>query len=286
MSETDFHLHSSYSDGSDNVAELYKNIEKAKLTAFALTDHDTFDGCLEMQKYVKDICFIKGIELTCTLKDIRCHLLGYDIDLQSKELAELVEKGKVLRRRKLDTRIEYLKNEWNIILSEDEKNWLYSRKSVVKTHLANLLVKRGLADDNVSAMKKYLDACKTGNTRFDGEEAISVLKKTNGIIVWAHPLGGEGEEHLTEEQFLPQLQIMKQHGIQGLECFYSRYSEAECYFLYKTAIENNLLVSGGSDYHGRNKNNISIGQLNTDNVSVNVEKITLLKYLQQNRSIL
>ena len=253
MSNTDLHTHSSYSDGSDNVSELAENIKKANIKTFALTDHDTFDGCLEMQNYVpKNICFIKGIELTCTLENIRCHLLGYDIDLKSRELAELVEKGKILRRKKLDTRIEYLKDVWNIVLTEDEKNWLYSRKSVVKTHLAKLLVNRGLAKDNVSAMKKYLDACKTGNTRFDGEEAIDVLQKANGIIVWAHPLGGEGEEHLTAEKFLPQLEIMKKHGIQGLECFYSRYSEEECDFLYKTAIENNLLVSGGSDYHGTN----------------------------------
>lgn len=278
--KVDLHLHSNNSDGSDSVQILYNEICKAKLNIFALTDHDTISGLEEMESLVSsDIKFIKGVELTSLCGDIKCHLLGYGVDYNNLELKNLIEKGKLLRRQKLETRIDYLKNTWNIELTDEEKQWLYSRKSVVKTHVANILVKRGLAKDNLSAMQKYLDACKTGNTRFSGEDSISAIKNSGGIVVWAHPLGGEGEVHLTKEKFIPKLEKMLDFGIQGLECFYSRYNEDESLLLFEIAQKYNLLTSAGSDYHGANKSNIEIGKLNCDNRIVDYKKITILDTL-------
>ena len=275
--KADLHIHSNNSDGSDTVQGLLNNLKKSGVDIFALTDHDTVEGCKEMEKLApKDITFIKGVELTCLCGDIKCHILGYGVDINNPDLLALIEKGKLLRRQKLETRIQYLKDVFNIELTEDEKNWLYSRKSVVKTHLANILVNRGLAGDNVSAMKKYLDNIKTGNTRFDGEEAIETIKKAGGIVVWAHPIGGEGEKHLTLKEFLPKLEKMKTFGIQGLECYYSRYDFDEIEFLIKCAENNNLLITGGSDYHGTNKN-IPILRLNTSNTPIDSSKLTILK---------
>ena len=128
--------------------------------------------------------------------------------------------------------------------------------------------------------KKYLDECKIPNTRFDIKEAIDALNASGAIPVWAHPLGGEGEEHFTQKEFLPKLEVMKNYGIKGLECFYSRYSEQEEEFLLNCAKENNLLISGGSDYHGTNKKNISLAKLNTDNNPVDINSITLLNCLK------
>ena len=65
-------------------------------------------------------------------------------------------------------------------MTQEELDWLYSRKSVVKTHIANVLVKRGLAENNLDAMKKYLDGCKSGDTRFSGEEAINAILNSGG----------------------------------------------------------------------------------------------------------
>lgn len=277
--KADLHIHSNNSDGSDAVQELLNNLKESGVDIFALTDHDTIEGCKEMEKLApKDITFIKGVELTCLCGDIKCHILGYGVDINNPDLSALIEKGKLLRRQKLETRIQYLKDVFNIELTEDEKNWLYSRKSVVKTHLANILVNRGLAGDNVSAMKKYLDNIKTSNTRFDGREAIETIKKAGGIVVWAHPIGGEGEKHLTLEEFLPKLEKMKTFGIQGLECYYSRYDFDEIKFLTKCAEDNNLLITGGSDYHGTNKN-IPILRLNTSDTPIDASKLTLLKCL-------
>jgi len=279
MAKFDLHLHSNNSDGSASVKELVDNVEKSGIKIFALTDHDTVAGVNEAQNYVPDgIKFIKGVELTCKIQDINCHILGYNINPEKKELIELIELGKKLRRQKLETRIKYLKEVWGIELSKEETNWLYSRKSVVKTHIANILVNRGLASDNVEAMKKYLDGCKTGNTKFDGKQAIDTIIIAGGIPIWAHPLGGEGEMHLTEKEFLPQLKTMIEKGIQGLECYYSRYTAKEAEFLVNCAKENNLLISGGSDWHGTNKT-VQIGRLNTDDINIDSENVSIFKRL-------
>lgn len=274
MMKADLHIHSNCSDGSDTVQELAKKIKESDIDIFALTDHDTVEGCREMAKIYKGK-FIPSVELTCICDTVKCHILGYNVDINNSKLTALIEKGKLLRRSKLETRIMYLKNTWDFNFTEDELQWLYSRKSVVKTHLANILVKRGLADNNIEAMKKYLDGCKTPNTRFDGREAIEAIKSAGGIPVWAHPLGGEGEIHIEESEFLLRLEVMRKFGIEGLECYYSRYDNDEINLLIKYAKKYNLLISAGSDYHGTNKD-IPIGKLNTKNQISDLIDITLL----------
>lgn len=279
MQRADLHIHSNYSDGSDSLSELVNNIKQAGTDIFALTDHDTNEGCIELAK--NNIKFINGIELTCKLDNINCHILGYNYDLFDEGLKNLIAEGKELRRIKLEKRISYLKEVYNIVLTEDEKAWLYSRKSVVKTHLARILVNRRLAGTNLEAMQKYLDGCKTGSTKFDGHKAVNVLKRANGIVIWAHPLGGEGETHLTEEEFIPRLEIMIKAGIQGLECYYSRYNNEEINILLKHARINNLLITGGSDYHGNNKVGITLGKLNVNNEYISADKLTVLNLIKQ-----
>lgn len=276
MVKADLHIHSSHSDGSDDVKTLLANIIKSGLKIFALTDHDTVAGCDYMKSLVPDsVKFIQGVELTCSSNGIDCHILGLNCDYSNKTLLALIEKGKALRKRKLETRIQYLKEVHNIEFSDEELNWLYSRSSVVKTHLAQILVKRGLAKDNLGAMEKYLDGCKTGNTKFSIKEAIETIKASGGIPVWAHPLGGEGEVHLSKEQFLPKLDKMVNYGIEGLECYYSRYNEKEEEFLSCCANQYNLLISGGSDYHGTNKD-IPLGKLNSYGKSIDSVLLTVL----------
>ena len=279
MTIADLHIHSNFSDGSDSIEELAKKIKLAGIKYFALTDHDTIAGCSLMDTIIdKEIQFIPAVELTCLAGEIKCHILGYNCDYTNKTLLELIEKGKKLRKHKLETRINYLKDTWNIELTQDELDWLYSRKSVVKTHIANILVNRGLASNNVSAMKKYLDGCKSGDTRFSGEEAIDAILKSGGIPIWAHPLGGEGEIHISQDEFLTKLETMKSYGIKGIECYYSRYNTEEIDFLVKTATEQNLLITGGSDYHGTNKD-IPLKRLNTKETPIEADKLTILNAL-------
>ena len=127
-------------------------------------------------------------------------------------------------------------------------------------------------------MKKFLDGCKSGDTRFTIEEAIHAITDAGGISVWAHPLGGEGEEHDSADIFLPKLTIMIEKGIRGLECHYSRYSKEETNFLLEIAKTNNLYVSGGSDYHGSNKD-IPLGKLCSDSSYIGSSSLNILNLI-------
>ncbi len=277
--KADLHIHSTYSDGTNTIPELAQKIANAELEIIALTDHDTTDGLDELRNHLpENINMINGIELTCLTQDIKCHILGYFINPNAPELKELIAKGRQLRQKKLEIRIKYLKEKKGIELTQAEMEYLKSLNIVVKTHLAKILVNRGLAKTNEEAVANYLD-CPTGNTRFDGEEAIAVIKKAGGIAVWAHPLGGEGETHISEQKLLNQLEIMKRIGIQGLECHYSRYSKDEADFLVNTAKENGLFITGGSDYHGENKADITLGSLSSENRIVDSSELTLLNTL-------
>ena len=159
MAKVDLHIHSDFSDGSNSIEELLSVIQKSNIKIFALTDHDTIEGCKKLSTIVPpNIKFISGIELTCIHDGLKSHILGYNCDFNNEKLNDLIKKGKIMRRKKLDTRIEFLKNVWNIILTDKEKEWLYSRNSVVKLHIANILVNRGLETDNLVAMDKYLAA--------------------------------------------------------------------------------------------------------------------------------
>lgn len=280
MKKSDLHLHSNFSDGSETPEELLNSIKAAQIVTFSLTDHDTIAGCEKMKTLVPpEINFIRGVELTCETEEFGCHILGYRYNEGDKGLSDLIDKGKKLRRVKLERRIEYLRDVWGINLTQDELDWLNSRPSVVKTHFANILVNRKLATDTVSAMKKYLDACVVPKTKFSSEEAINTLIAAGAIPVWAHPLGGEGEVHIGKGEFLKRLDFMKSIGIKGIECYYSRYSQDEIDFLLEQAKAHGLLISGGSDYHGKNKT-VKIGALSVDGLEVSEENLTVVSTLK------
>lgn len=275
----DLHIHSTASDGTDSPEVLLENIKNAGIGIFALTDHDTINGVLEMQKIVPDdIVFIKGIEFSCKTEAGKCHILGYNYDENAPEFKAIIDEGREKRRRKLDSRIEFLKNNFGIIFSENELSELYGMNSVGKPHLGNLLVAKGYADNRNEAIEKYINPCKTGSDRLDGKMVIEAILATGGIPVWAHPLGGTGEKLLTDEQFADQLALLKSAGLKGLECFYSRYDEKQIQFLLETAEENGLFTSGGSDYHGTNKT-VRLGELNSFGNIITSEMITLLQHI-------
>lgn len=98
--------------------------------------------------------------------------------------------------------------------------------------------------------------------------------------MWAHPLGGEGEKHLSKEEFENQFDLLKGFGIHGIECFYSRYNKKEIDFLCSAADSNGLCKSAGSDYHGSVKN-IEVGTLCCDDRKVDYNMVTIMELSRQ-----
>ena len=132
-SKFDFHIHSTASDGSDDIETILKKINKAKISAFSITDHDTIDGALKMEELMSDdnddIKYIKGIEFSCISPFGKCHILGYNYDQNNEDFKKALEYGSYLRFQKLKARLNFLKEEFNIELSDSEYNWLISQKA-------------------------------------------------------------------------------------------------------------------------------------------------------------
>lgn len=274
----DLHLHTTASDGSQTPAQLLESIRAAGLTVFSVTDHDTLDGTLEMATIVpEDLRFITGIEVSCVTLAGKCHILGYGFDPTSATMQDILTQEFQLRQEKLKLRIAFLEERFGIQLTDEELHWLHSLPIPLKLHFGILLRDRGLVPDIATAIAQYMDLCNVGNDRIDAGFAIQCIRQAGGIPVWAHPLGGENEPHLSEAAFDAQLTCLKEAGIRGLECYYSRYSQEEINFLLNKAHSHGLLISGGSDYHGCNKPDLFPGKLNAEGRPVSPDCLTLLQ---------
>ncbi len=272
----DLHLHSTASDGSDTPFELAEKLISSGIGIFSLTDHDTTDGLHDIINATNSrIKCITGIEFSCRESGRSCHILGYGFAPDSPEIAEVLKYSRSLRLKNAEKRIEYLKNEHGISFSEEEIEWFFSWNSPSKAHLAKLLKANGYATTTEEAFHRYLDGAKKYEQRLSAKDAITAIIKAGAIPVWAHPLGGEGEAHTSPEEVLPSL---ISYGLRGLECYYSRYTAEESAHLVSLAEKHTLLISGGSDYHGENKD-VLLAQLSSDQTSVSSEKLSVLNVL-------
>lgn len=278
----DLHLHTTASDGTDTPEELIAEASRWGEAVIAITDHDTTQG-LEMARAcaVGGIRLINGVEFSCAYpgpKKFRCHILGYGVDFNHPAIVSAIESGRAKRLEKKEKRLEYLAANFGIVFNTAELASLDEYDSVGKLHLANLIIARGLADNIADAIDRYLSGYSLPDDRIDISLAISAILESGGIPVWAHPLGGEREKRIEYGEVERRLEIMKAVGLRGLECFYSRYTEGEARALAEIAGRHSLLVSAGSDYHGRNKT-VELGSLGADGYTPSMDEVTILKAL-------
>ena len=276
----DLHLHSRYSDGSDSVPELVEKLLSNGITTFSLTDHDSVRGIPELMEMSKGRAHaITGTEFSCLDKGDSCHILAYGFTPDDPHILALVEKGEELRRKNFENRKNYLEKVHGIFFTENELTWLFSLPKIGKPHIARILIARGLAKDTDDVIRRYLNGCKDHDARLSAEEAISAILASGAIPVWAHPLGGEGEDHLAPHEFQSLAHRLVSYGIEGMECYYSRYDEEEIAFLLQQANALSLAVSGGSDYHGENKT-VLLGELCAGKTkTVTEDKLSVLDLL-------
>jgi len=273
----DLHIHSTASDGTDTPVEIAEKISrKDGVKIFALTDHDTIAGIEKLPAEIYDkTFFIDGVEFSCKTTDgIKCHIPAYFYDSNNDEFQKLLRKGSELRKIKFEKRLKYLGDKYNIIFTESDIAEICKSNTVGKPHIVNFVAQKFNLDKDT--LYKDLRKCHVGDARQDAASVIKAVKDSGGVAVWAHPLGGEGEPILSKTEFTSRLQALCNLGIQGLECYYSRYTNEQEKFLAESAREKNLLISGGSDYHGLNKN-ISLGELGTEKPEIKLHQLTILK---------
>lgn len=278
MTIIDLHQHSTLSDGTDTLEELIqKNVEKG-LEIMAVTDHDTIKSAKLLltnphKKY--GIKYVTGIEFSTEFENESIHLLGYGYSPCDEIMESLVEKSRQLRLNRIKKRIEILSSQFGIELTSAELEQINSSDNPNKPMLANILLKRGLGENITEIIKKYLYH-KMPDDKLKTDEVIKTLAQHNIKTVYAHSLGGVGEKRVDREVFEHRLKVFVECGLSGLECYYSLYNQEEQEYLLSQAKRYNLLISGGSDYHGKNKT-VQIGELSNYGFKPEKSQVTLLQ---------
>ena len=259
----DLHIHTKYSDGTDTIEEVIDKIIDMKINYFSITDHDTIDGVcylLNNKELLEkldnnDIKFVSGIEFSGILDGDKIHLLGYNYDPNNENILNAVDVGKQKRLSKFQIRIDALKEQLGIVYSQSSLDEMKKEMFLGKPIMAHYLVKDGLFKTKEEAINNAINKLKVKaqETRVDAEIIVPAIVKSGGICVWAHPLGGIGEPRISFDKVEEIITKLLPLGLKGLECYYNLYTLEENRKLLDIAEKYGLLISAGSDYHGKNK---------------------------------
>ena len=256
----DLHVHSTSSDGTLTPVEVVRYAKSKGLAAIALTDHDTTVGIHEAIEEGNRVGLevIPGVELSAEYEDREIHILGLNIDFKS---ALLLDKLHIMKkdREERDPRMIKKLNELGFeITLEDVKAEAVEGGVVTRAHFAAALLRKGYIGERKEAFEKYIGfGCPAfvKRAKVSPYEAMKIIKDAGGVTIVAHiclSLRSTEKVKTAVKEFMG-------YGLEGIEVFHSNHSREEMQFLIRLAKKNNLLVTGGSDYHGLNKSGIDIG---------------------------
>lgn len=257
--EVDMHIHTIASDGTFTPEEVVKRAKSFGMKTIAITDHDTVDGLTEGKKTADEVGieFIQGIEISCNVDNLEVHILGYFLNLEDEEfLAELEElkKARENRNKKVVEKLE----KCGIVMDMEKVKNMAPGNIISRVHIANYLVEIGAAASKNDAFEKYLGkngAAYIPKENFPPERAVRMLHANGAFISMAHPKLITQNDGLLENM----ISELKKLGLGGLEAIYGTFTPAEKRKYKKMAKRHSLLVTGGSDFHGANREGVDIG---------------------------
>ena len=255
----DLHTHTTASDGTLSPTELVKRAKKRGVEILAITDHDTVDGLKEarLEADKQGMELINGIELSTNYLGEEVHILGYFVDVNDENFLESLESLKRERETRTEEIIEKLrKNRVEISMEEILKE--VNGEIISRTHIALVLKKRGYVRSTKDAFNYYIGS--TGKAYIpkkilDPFEAVKLIRKSGGIAFLAHPIYIKLHERVKLELF----DKLKDAGLNGVEVYYPGFTEEQINYYKKIANKRDLLLSGGSDFHGGNRTSVEIG---------------------------
>jgi len=253
----DLHCHTTASDGIKTPSELIDYAIENNVRILAVTDHDTVSGLEEAVNYAadKEFVLIPGIEFSIEYQGGSFHLLGLNIDHTFKPLIEKTLHLQEVRDKRIYRIIEDLEKH-GIEIPVEDVQLESSGGAIGRPHVARALVKHGYANNINEVFKKYLVKGKPGyvkKERIKLEEAVSLINGAGGISIIAHPVS---LNYKSMDSFELILKGFIEAGVEGIEAYSSMHKNSEINDFIKLAAKYNLLISGGSDYHGDKDENI------------------------------
>ncbi|MBI5777542.1 MAG: PHP domain-containing protein [Nitrospirae bacterium] len=259
MSRLDLHLHTTHSDGSLPPAAVLALAHKAGVTALAITDHDITTGIPEALQAGASLGIevIPGVEISSRFGESELHILGYFLDWQDPALNARLAGLRASRHSRNPLIVERLRA-LGCDLTYDEVKDLAGTESVGRPHIARVLINKGYVKSAKEAFDRFLAHGKPAYVPRElpePAEAMAWIRAAKGVPVLAHPLwakqDGEGLYKLCEK--------LKAEGLGGMEVHYSTHNPKQTAELLDIAKRLDLLVTGGSDFHGITKPDIEVG---------------------------
>ena len=234
MSKIDLHIHSKYSnDGEIGIKELIDKCLSNNVNNLSITDHNSILAIHEAIPFASNLGLdlIPGIEIDCSYKEIDLHLLGYNIDWQSKDFIEL---EKSIREKVMDSFPEMINNlgksgirvDGNEVL-EKARGKLPCGELIAEVLLTNRVYNSnkmllpymiGGERSDMPYINFYHDFFAQGKPAYvkidymDFHDAINLVRSNGGIPIIAHPgMNLKGKEELVVE--------LLDNGAEGLEVF-------------------------------------------------------------------
>lgn len=256
----DMHNHSIFSDGTFTPEELIKIGEKNNLSAIALTDHNTVLG---LDRFLNapnknNIDLVPGIEFSTDYMGTELHILGLFID--KRYYNEIEEMMKYELKKKEQSNINAVNNliKLGFDLSYEEIKSSTPNGNINRAIIANNMMNKGYVESVSEAFEKYLNpklGLYTPPQKISALEIIEYINSIKAVSVFAHPF----LNLKTEEKVREFLIKAKEKHLDGMEIFYSKFTDEQTQTALKLATEFQLIVSGGSDFHGENKPEINMG---------------------------
>ena len=257
----DLHTHTNASDGTDSPTQLIDKAINRGINILALTDHDTTRGWDEAKSALLNhpsqtkMKLVLGSEISCQDENgISIHMLGLLFDPDYQPLFEVLERTRENRHSRMERIIARL-NEAGIDITIDEVNAQRQGDATLgRPHLADALVARG----HVASRDEAFAALLHNKSKFyinhyspSPVETIKLIKAAGGVAIIAHPLASQRGRTISMDLFASLIAA----GLDGIEVDHRDHSESEKSELLRFAIENELIVTGSSDYHGTGKLN-------------------------------
>jgi len=278
MNKIDLHIHSKHSnDGEFGIKDIIKKCINTNVDVISITDHNSIEGIDEANLICqgKGINFIPGIEIDCCYKGIDLHLLGYNIDWKNNDFKEL---EKSFNKKVMDSFPEMIQNLGKCGINVNANEVV--EKSGGKPPCGELIAEVLLTNKKYHSNKKLLPYMEGGNRSdmpyinfyhdffaqgkaayvkinyMSYSDAIDLVRSNGGTPIIAHP----GVNLKRKEELINEL---LDNGASGMEVFNNYHSSDQIEYFANLAQQGNYLMTCGSDFHGKNKPLIHVGEFKT-----------------------
>lgn len=277
--KADLHMHSVYSDGTDEIATIVSKAKEAGLGLIAVTDHDTVKGVPEAlaEGEKQGLKVLEGIEMS-TYAICEVHVLGYCVDIKSDVLLSKLSGIERQRKERIKTILANLEK-YNIRLDESK---IFDRNGTVgRMHIAKQLIAKGHCQTVTEAFERYLGErglAYVPSKRMTPLEGVKLIKEAKGLATIAHPL-------LFMQRGVLEDLIggLKTYGLDGLEVYYPTHTPADVTRLAEIARKHRLIATGGTDYHGVNKKGVEPGDVDYVPDGYALERLGVIKRRRDGR---